>query len=195
MNAPVIFGLSVIVLFGALGWRDGLVKRVIEIAGAIAALLLTARFAGAVQPWVSARTHAGPGPALLITWAVLFLLGLLASRLLAEVVSRLLRLTLLAWVDRTGGALLGLLFGTLLASVLLVAASQVRGGAAIQADCDRTVAGRLIYYAAPNVYIEVRKLSGGRLESAWEKFTTRASEAAAAGKARALEATGHRDGS
>lgn len=195
MNAPVIFGLSVIVLFGALGWRDGLVKRVIEIAGAIAALLLTARFAGAVQPWVSARTHAGPGPALLITWAVLFLLGLLASRLLAEVVSRLLRLTLLAWVDRTGGAVLGLLFGTLLASVLLVAASQVRGGAAIQADCDRTVAGRLIYYAAPNVYIEVRKLSGGRLESAWEKFTTRASEAAAAGKARALEATGHRDGS
>ena len=195
MNAPVIFGLSVIVLFGALGWRDGLVKRVIEIAGAIAALLLTARFAGAVQPWVSARTHAGPGPALLITWAVLFLLGLLASRLLAEVVSRLLRLTLLAWVDRTGGAVLGLLFGTLLASVLLVAASQVRGGAAIQADCDHTVAGRLIYYAAPNVYIEVRKLSGGRLESAWEKFTTRASEAAAAGKARALEATGHRDGS
>lgn len=195
MNAPLIFGLSVIVLFGALGWRDGLVKRVLEIAGAIAALLLTARFAGAVQPWVSARTHAGPGPALLITWAVLFLLGLLASRLLAEVVSRLLKLTLLAWVDRAGGAVLGLLFGTLLASVLLVAASQVRGGAAIQADCDRNFAGRVIYYAAPNLYIEARKLSGGRLEAAWEKFTTRASAAAAAGKARVESATGRHEGS
>ena len=195
MNAPVIFGLSVIVLFGALGWRDGLVKRVIEVAGAIAALLLTARFAGAVQPWISERTHAGPGPALLITWAVLFLLGLLAARLLAEVVSRLLRLTLLAWVDRAGGALLGLLFGLLLASVLLVAASQVRGGAAIQADCDRTFAGRTLYYAAPNVYLEVRKLSGGRLESAWEKFTTRAAAAAAAGKARVENAAAHHPGS
>ncbi len=194
MNAPVIFGLSVIVLFGALGWRDGLVKRVLEVAGAIAALLLTARFAGAVQPWISERTHAGPAPALLITWAVLFLLGLLASRLLAEVVSRLLRLTLLAWVDRAGGAVLGLLFGVLLASVLLVAASQIRGGAVIQAGCDRSVAGRLIYYAAPNVYIQVRQLSGGRLEAAWEKFTTRAADAAAAGKARVKDATGHREG-
>lgn len=199
MNAPLIFGLSVMVLFGALGWRDGLVKRVLEVAGAVAALLLTARFAGAVQPWVSERTGAGPGPALLITWAVMFVLGLILSRLLAAGLAKLLHLTVLVWVDRLGGALLGLCFGLLLASVLLVAASQVRGGSAVQADCDRSFAGRVIFYTAPNLYLQVRKVSGGRLESAWEKFTTRAAEAAAAGKAkvkeRVQEAAGGRDGS
>ena len=79
MNAPVGFALAVMVLFGALGWRDGLVKRVLEVAGAVAALLLTARFAGAVQPWVSERTGAGTGPALLITWAVMFIVGLVLT--------------------------------------------------------------------------------------------------------------------
>lgn len=195
MNAPLIFGLSVMVLFGALGWRDGLVKRVLEIAGAMAALLLTARFAGAVQPWVSDRTGAGTAPALLITWVVLFILGLVLSRLLANLIAKLLHLTVLVWVDRLGGALLGLCFGTLVASALLVAASQVRGGAVVQTDCDRSFAGRAIYYAAPNVYLQVRKASGGRLEDAWAKFTTRAAEAAAAGKERAKEAAVRHGGS
>lgn len=195
MTAPVIFGLAVIVLFGALGWRDGVVKRVLEVAGAIAALLLTARFASAVQPWVSERTGAGTSPALLITWAAMFLLGLLLSRLLAGLIAKLLHLTVLVWVDRLGGAVLGMAFGTLLASVLLVAASQVRGGASVQTDCDRTVVGRVIFYAAPNFYIQVRQLSGGRLEGAWERFTTRAAEAAASGKARVKEAAGHTGGS
>lgn len=187
MNAPVGFALAVMVLFGALGWRDGLVKRVLEVAGAVAALLLTARFAGAVQPWVSERTGAGTGPALLITWAVMFIVGLVLSRLLAAGIAKLLHLSVLVWVDRLGGTLLGLCFGLLLASVLLVAASQVRGGAAVQADCDRSLAGRIVYYAAPNLYVQARKASGGRLESAWEKFTSRAAEAAAAGKARVEE--------
>jgi uncharacterized membrane protein required for colicin V production len=195
LNAPLIFGLSVIVLFGALGWRDGVVKRVLEVAGAIAALLLTARFAGAVQPWVSDRTGAGTGPALLITWAVLFILGLILSRLLASLIAKLLHLTVLVWVDRLGGALLGLCFGLLVASVLLVAASQVRGGSAVQADCDRSFAGRTIFYAAPNMYLQARKLSGGRVEAAWEKFTTRAAEAAAAGKTRVKEAAARHEGS
>lgn len=187
MSAPLGFALAVMVLFGALGWRDGLVKRVLEVAGAVAALLLTARFAGAVQPWVSERTGAGTGPALLITWAVMFILGLILSRLLAAGIAKLLHLSVLVWVDRLGGALLGLCFGLLLASVLLVAASQVRGGAAVQADCDRNLAGRVVFYAAPNLYLQARKASGGRVESAWEKFTTRAAEAAAAGKARVEE--------
>ncbi len=188
MNAPVIFGLAVMVLFGALGWRDGLVKRVLEVAGAIAALLLTARFAGAVQPWVSRTTGAGNGPALLITWAVMFVVLLVLSRLLAALIARLLRVTLLVWVDRLGGALLGLCFGTLLASVLLVAASQVRGGGGIQADCDRTFVGRAIYYTAPRLYIQARKASGGRVEEAWERFSTRAAEAAEAGRAKLKDA-------
>jgi hypothetical protein len=188
VNAPVIFGLAVIVLFGALGWRDGLVKRVLEVAGAVAALLLTARFAGVVQPWVSRTTGAGGGPALLITWAVMFIVLLVLSRILAALIAKLLRVTVLVWVDRLGGAFLGLCFGMLVASVLLVAASQIRGGGGIQADCDRTVVGRAIYYTAPRLYIQARKTSGGRVEEAWERFTTRAAEAAAAGRAKLKDA-------
>ena len=169
MNVPLLAALAVIIVFGILGFRDGVVKRILEIAGVLVSLILTARFATAVQPWMMDKTGMNEGASLLVTWAVLFIVGLVLSRMLATIISKALRLTVLGWLDRWGGALVGIALGTLVTSVLLVAASQVPGGQSIQTVYNRTSLGQFIFYAAPSLYEQVRSLSGGQMDEIWDR--------------------------
>ena len=148
MDVPVLLALAAIITFGIIGFKDGVVKRILEIAGALVSLILTARFASAVQPTVMDKTGMEEGASLLLTWALLFFVGLVLSRLLARLIAKALHLTVLGWLDRWGGALVGLALGTLVVSVILVAATQVPGAASIQAAYDNTAVGQFIYYAA-----------------------------------------------
>jgi uncharacterized membrane protein required for colicin V production len=187
MDAPLLIALVVILFFGILGFRDGVVKRVIEIVGVFVTLVLTARFATVVSPWVAARTGAGESTSLLLTWAALFIAGLVLSRLLAGLVSKMVHLTVLGWVDRWGGAVMGMALGTLVVSVLLVAASSVPGGVKIQNAYDRSAVGRFIFYAAPSVYEQVRRLGGSDLDAVWDRSLDQARETADKGKEKARE--------
>ncbi len=187
MGAPLLIALVVIVFFGILGFKDGVVKRVLEIAGVFVTLVLTARFATVVEPWVADKTGVNEETALLLTWAVLFFAGLLLSRFLASLLSKMVRLTLLGWLDRWGGALVGVALGTLVSSVLLVAASSVPGGAKIQEAYDESPVGRFIFYAAPSVYEQVRGLAGEDLDAVWHRSLDRARTEADKGKDKVKE--------
>lgn len=169
MDIPVLLALASVIVFGILGFKDGVVKRILEIVGVLVTLVLTARFATAVYPWFMDKAGMEEGPALLLSWGVLFFAGLFLSRILATMISKALRLTILGWLDKWGGALVGLALGTLVTSVILVAASQVPGGASIQDAYDRTPLGSFVYYAAPNFYEQARKLGGGRMDEVWER--------------------------
>jgi uncharacterized membrane protein required for colicin V production len=182
MSAPVVIALVVIGFFGFMGWRDGVVRRVVEIVGALATLVLTARFAAAVQPSVAEATGLSESTSLLVTWAGLVLAGLLLSRLLGILVSKLLRLTVLGWLDRGGGAVLGMALGLLVASVLLVALAQVPGADGVQASCEESAFGQFVFYAAPDFYTQVRRLSGGRVEEVWQRTLDRAKDGSQAAR-------------
>ena len=182
MDAPLIIALVVIVFFGILGFKDGVIKRLLEIGGVFVSLVLTARFATAAEPWVADKTGLSEGAALLVTWAALFFAGLLLSRILASMASKLVRLTVLGWLDRWGGAVVGMALGTLVASVILVAASSVPGGVKIQSAYDESALGRFIFYAAPSVYEQVRKLAGSDMDAVWDRSLDKAREEADKGK-------------
>lgn len=182
MDAPLIIALVVIVFFGILGFKDGVIKRVLEIGGVFVSLVLTARFATAAEPWVADKTGLSEGTALLVTWAALFFAGLLLSRILASMASKLVRLTVLGWLDRWGGAVMGMALGTLVASVILVAASSVPGGVKIQSAYDKSALSRFIFYAAPSVYEQARKLAGSDVDAMWDRSLDKAREEADKGK-------------
>ncbi|MFH2053735.1 MAG: CvpA family protein [bacterium] len=190
MDPVLLIPLPFILILGLVGFREGVVKRVLEIAGLIATIILTARFAAAVQPWVMDRTGAGQGPALLITWAVLFFAGLILSRFLASLVSKLIRLTVLGWVDRLGGALAGMVMGAFLASVVVILLTQAPGGRSLEATYLEDPVGRMIYGAAPGLYQQARTLFGARADEVWTRVMDEARERAAAAAERAGEAVG-----
>ncbi len=182
MDAPLLIALAVIAIFGVLGFKDGVVKRVLEIAGVFVTLVLTARFATLAEPWVAEKTGFDEGAALIVTWAALFFAGLVLSRFLASLVSKLIRLTILGWLDRGGGAIVGMAFGTLVASVLLLAISAVPGGHKVHQAYDSSPLGRFIIYAAPSVYEQVRRLAGDEVDAIWDRTLDIAREQAEKGK-------------
>ncbi len=188
MDLAVVIALPVIFLFGVMGYRDGVVKRVLEILGVFVTLILTARFATAVNPWMMDQTGVSEGPALLITWAALFFAGLLLSRLLATLLSKLIRLTILGWLDKLGGFVVGMALGVLVASVVLVAISHVPGGESVKSDYDDSPLGQFIYYAAPNFYQSARKLGGQKVDEMWDRVLEEAGDATDKATEKAKEA-------
>ena len=178
MELAIWIPLPVILGFGVMGFRDGVVKRLLEVVGILITLLLTGRFATALLPWMKENTGLPEGAALFITWAGLFLVGFLLSKLLAGFLSKLLRLTILGWVDRWGGAVVGVVIGTLFCSVILVAVSQVTGGNAVQKAYEKNPWGEFLFHAAPTLYRQVQGLSGSRADDAWSRVLDEARDQA-----------------
>ncbi len=180
MELPVILALVAIVIFGIMGFRDGVIKRLLEIAGLIVTIIFTGRFAVQVAPWIMENTGTEEGPALLLAWAGMIFVGLIFSRILARIISKGVRLTILGWVDRLGGAVLGIAIGTLLSSVVLLAATQVPGGESVATSCNSSMLGSLIYHAAPDMYATARTMFGEEAEDALSRVMEEAQEKAEA---------------
>ncbi len=188
MNLAVIIPLPFIALFGIMGYRDGVVKRVLEILGVFASLILTARFATAVNPWMMEQTNVPEGTALLVTWAALFFAGLLISRLLATLISKMISLTILGWIDKLGGAVVGMALGVFVASVVLLAISHVPGGDSVKSEYQESSVGQFIYYAAPTFYQAARKLGGQKADEMFDRVMDEAQDVAGDAKDKAGEA-------
>ncbi len=87
-NLRCWIAVAVIAFFALWGFKDGVVKRLIEVAGAILTVMLTARFAAAVTPTIADKTGWSQEASLLVSWVLLIFVGLVASRLLARVISK-----------------------------------------------------------------------------------------------------------
>ena len=169
MAPLVVIAAIVIAIFALLGFREGVVRRLVEVIGALLTIVLTARFAAQLAPRVADVTGWNEGAALLSTWVVLIILGLLLSRQMAVMLSKAVRLTVLAWVDRAGGMVCGALFGLLVASVM-VNFIALLGGERVQNSLAAEPAGRFVAGAAPNIARQAHLLAGDRFAEYWDNI-------------------------
>ncbi len=169
MNILFLLSLAMIALFTLFGVKVGLIRRVVEFAGLVLSFILATNLAPRWHLAVAKQTGLEDMMALYLTWIVLFLVGLVATRFAAWGLSKTLRISIIGWVDRLGGAVLGFLIGTVLASVVLIGVSQLPGGEVVRDSfCERPVP-RLVYRAAPLLVQAFRKL-GGDEQKVWDKF-------------------------
>ncbi len=185
MEPAVLIALALIAFFALWGFKEGVVKRLIEVVGAVVTVILTARFAADVTPSVAQKTGWSDEASLVVTWVGLIFVGLLLSRLLAHLVSKAVRLTVLAWVDRTGGALCGAALGTIVASVILIVIGALPGGTEVQAAYRKDPVGTFIIDMAPNLARQARLLAGDDFGELWGKVSRTADEAGDAAAERA----------
>lgn len=181
----MILAGCILLLLAWRGWRRGLVARVIELLGLVVSFLLATRLAPGWSPEVASLLHVAPRWAALGTWIVLFLAGLLATRLLAWAVSRIIHVSVVGWADRLGGALLGLVIGVLVASLVLVGVTSLPGSDGAARELRRNPVARVVYTAAPALYVACRGL-GGEEDDVWRRIGEQAREQIrAAGRAAA----------
>ncbi len=168
MDAIRIVILGVLVVFAFVGWRSGLVRRVVEFVGLVACVFATLelapRFAALLDDFGSLSERS----ALALAGVLIFLAGLVAVRFIAAAVVRVVRISILGWIDRAGGAIFGLLLGALFLSVLMIGSTLVPGGEDLPAAYESHVSTRLVYRAAPTVYELFHRL-GGDEQKVWEE--------------------------
>ncbi len=173
----VVMVVAMIAVCGLFGWRAGVVRRVVELAGLVFSLLASARFAASVAPWLAAHTALNTSTSLFVSYVLVFVVGLVITWFAALAVKKAVRHTALGMVDEIGGAVCGVVIGALVISVGLIAVSQAPGGDGVRETFLRQPVGRVVYEAAPNLYIGVRKLLGGKGEDLWEKVVEQGREA------------------
>ena len=142
MNWLDIVILIVIVVSAFLGVRFGLIKTAFSLAGLIVGVILAGRF---YIPFSEQLTFISQDSLARIVAFALILIGvMIAAFMLSAVLKWLTSRLLLGWVDRLGGAVLGLLAGAIFCGALLVLAGKFANfGGAI---ADSTLARILVDY-------------------------------------------------
>jgi membrane protein required for colicin V production len=173
MNVLFLLALALIALFTLFGIKVGLIRRVVEFVGMVVSFFLATNLAPRFHLFIAKQTGLEEMIALYLCWFVLFILGLVATRFIAWGVSKTLRISIIGWADRLGGAVLGFLIGTVLASVVLIGVSQLPGGEAIRDAFNERPVPRMVYRAAPTLVQVFRKL-GGDEQEVWDRLVEEA---------------------
>ncbi|MGB2813855.1 MAG: CvpA family protein [Dehalococcoidales bacterium] len=112
--------IAVIVIIGIatlIGLKIGVIKAVLTLAGVIVGVLLAGRFYVALADrltFIPQETLAK-----VVAFAIILIVVVLIASIIAGVLKWLASIILLGWVNRLGGALLGLITGSILCGALL----------------------------------------------------------------------------
>lgn len=121
MPVLLVGGAALVAWFAFEGFRQGVVRRAVEVLGFVAMFLLASTLAERAQPWIDRHTLLDGEGAFYGAWALVLVGGLLLIHISARAISRMVQVSVVGWLDRTGGLLLGAAFGVLSLSCLLVA--------------------------------------------------------------------------
>ncbi len=110
--------LIVILALGAFsGLKTGIIKVLFTIVGIIVGVILAGRFSDNLAGVLTFIDN--PGWAKIAAFAIILVVVLIISGVLAAVLSKLISLVLLGWVNRLVGAVLGLIVGAIFCGAIL----------------------------------------------------------------------------
>lgn len=156
--------LALILVIGTIaGYRRGFLRQVLELAGLVVSFILALLLAGVVAAWLEDRTSIPYSPALVVSFAAVFIAGTVAFHFLALAVQKLVRMTLLGWVDRFTGAMLGLLTAMLIASLLISLTLELPVSSDIRRDFDRSSVSNFLKPVAPRIFNFIIAHGGKRI--------------------------------
>jgi uncharacterized membrane protein required for colicin V production len=151
---PLIYIASAVIVlwFGIEGLRHGVVRRVVEIVGLIAIFLFASTLAGALRPHLARAIDLSPRAAFFTAWVLVLIAGIVVTRLLARGVAKLFSFSIIGWLDRGGGFLLGTLFGCVLVSCLMILLLAIPLSNDLKAELREDPPSSFLLHLAPAVY-------------------------------------------
>src|SRR3972149_9317199 len=125
MNWLDIVILVVLAISSFSGLKAGLIKVLFSVVGIIVGIVLAGRFSDALA---GRLTFLDPDWAKIAAFAIILVAVLIISGILASILSKLISLVWLGWVNRLAGAALGLVVGALFMAAILSLLGHYLGG-------------------------------------------------------------------
>lgn len=149
----ILVGIFVILAVATVdGFKNGVIRRLLETAGLIVIFIFASRLADFVEPYMTEHMAASPKVAFFGSWAIVIVGGVITVRILAAAASSLMTISVVGTLDHIGGAVVGLLFGSLLTSLILVGMLALPLDKDLERDLrDNPVTDPLLHLA-PGVY-------------------------------------------
>lgn len=117
MNWLDIIILILIVVPTVMGLKIGIIKILFTVAGMIVGVILAGRFSESLGAQLT--FIADPGWARIAAFAIILVVVMIIASILASVLKNITSAVLLGWVNRLGGAVLGLVMGGIFCGALL----------------------------------------------------------------------------
>ena len=132
MNWLDIVILVVLAIAVVTGLKMGLIKAVLLVVGIIVGVILAGQFSGPLGERLTFISSEGVAKG--VAFAIIMLAVLAAAAIVAALLTWATRLVMLGWVNRLGGAILGLFLGAFFCGALLAMWVHFLGMADVIAD-------------------------------------------------------------
>ena len=109
--------LVVIAIPTLLGFRAGIIKAVLSLAGVIVGVILAGRYYVLLSEQLTFITHAGA--AKIVAFAIILIVVMIIAGVAASLLKWAASIVMLGWVNRLGGALFGFVLGAILCGAFL----------------------------------------------------------------------------
>jgi membrane protein required for colicin V production len=129
LDIVIIIALAIAVLIGL---KFGLIKAVLLLAGIIVGVALAGHYSGPLGERLTFISS--PGVAKGVAFAIIMIAVLVVAAIVAGLLTWAAKLVLLGWVNRLGGAILGLFLGAFFCGALLAMWVHFLGMAEVIAD-------------------------------------------------------------
>jgi uncharacterized membrane protein required for colicin V production len=155
-----------IVAIGSIaGGIKGFARQVLELVGLVVSFFVAAVVASWLAALLSDHSSVPHAPALVLAFLAVFVAGLIAFHFVAIAAQRLIHTTLFGWVDRACGAMIGLVAGILVASVISSAALELPVSDRVRAGVEQSSVGAFVQPVAGWLFHLVFPRDPGRLAS------------------------------
>ncbi len=111
--------LGILVIGAIAGAAKGFTRQVIELVGLVVSFFVAAVIAAWVAAQLARVVTLPHAPALVIAFLAVFVVGLIAFHFVAISAQRMIHTSLFGWLDRLGGAAIGLVAAVIGASILI----------------------------------------------------------------------------
>lgn len=101
------------------GLVKGLIRQVIELLGTVVSFFVAMIFSSWLANILQQHIGMPYSPALVIAFLLILVLGLIVFHYVALAVQKVIRMAFLGWLDRFCGAMVGVMFAMLVASMLI----------------------------------------------------------------------------
>ncbi len=110
-----------------IGLKDGFVRQLVALSALILGLYLSVRFSAPVGQWITERWHLEPFWIKVISFSAIFIAVALVLSLLGKLLEKVLKITMLGWLNRILGLVFAIITTALVIGTIIYVVNSANG--------------------------------------------------------------------